>query len=69
MLVRLWTIWSLFAVEPAHVVAVDEVDRAVLAGADHLVRVGAALVGEQQNAAGAEVEVRRVEVAWTLGEK
>ncbi len=55
------------AVEAAHVVAVDEVDGAVLAGADHFVWVGAALVGEQQHPAGAEVEVPVVEGALDAG--
>ena len=45
----------------AHVVAVDEVDRPVLAGADHQVRVRAGLVGKQQRIARAEVVVALVQ--------
>ena len=41
----------------AHVVAVDEVDGAVLARADHLVRMCSALVREQEHAPGSEIEI------------
>ena len=44
-----------------HVVAVDEVDRAALAVGDHLVRVRPRLVGQQDHAAGSEVDVAVVE--------
>ena len=53
-------------VEMPHVVAIDQIDRAVLPGADQQVRMCTGLIRQQHQPAGAEVDVARVERALVV---